>query len=114
MAFAPPPGTMVFSRCFKISTGASRETREISPNTNSSATKSPSTATVTLGNELTICFSRSVSLGCLFMNVSGILSCGASALANCAQHGVQRTSFVQQFHLDRDDRQRLQRRKKSA
>src|SRR5438876_8991496 len=40
-ALAPPPGTMWDSRCLRIRTGASRETREISPYWNSSATKSP-------------------------------------------------------------------------
>ena len=62
MALAPPPGTTVRSRCFRISTGASRETREISPKTNSSATRSPMTVTVTLGKDSTILRSRSVSL----------------------------------------------------
>src|SRR5262245_35189884 len=57
MAFAPPPGTIDRLRCFRISTGASRLTREISPKTNSSATRSPSTATLTRGKLSTI-FSR--------------------------------------------------------
>src|SRR5690242_17593265 len=37
-----------------MSTGASRETREISPKMNSSATRSASTATVSRGNDSTI------------------------------------------------------------
>src|SRR5262245_56566005 len=53
-ALAPPPGRMVRSRCFRMSTGASRETREISPYTNSSATRSPNTTTRALANESTI------------------------------------------------------------
>src|SRR5690242_17960508 len=41
-------------------TGASRETREISPKTNSSATISPRTVTVVRGNDSTILRRRSV------------------------------------------------------
>jgi len=52
MALAPPPGTTLRSQCLRISTGASRETREISPNTNSSATRSARTVTVELGKGL--------------------------------------------------------------
>ncbi len=55
-AFAPPPGSVCVSRCRKISTGASRETREISPETNSSATKSPSSKIVCREN----CSTRSI------------------------------------------------------
>src|SRR5260370_28226983 len=54
MAFAPPPGTTWRAWCFRISTGASRETREISPNTNSSATRSARTVIVRLGKDSTI------------------------------------------------------------
>ena len=68
-----PPGTTVLSRCFRISTGASRETREISPNTNSSATRSPSTVTVTLGNDSTIFLSRAALLSRLVMRMGCIL-----------------------------------------
>ena len=50
-ALAPPPGTTVLSRCFRISTGASRETRAISPKTNSSATRSANTVTETSEKE---------------------------------------------------------------
>src|SRR5215471_10156596 len=46
MALAPPPGAMLRSRCFRMSTGASRETRAISPKTNSSATRSARTVAV--------------------------------------------------------------------
>src|SRR5579859_1869658 len=45
-ALAPPPGTNCDSRCRRIRTGASRETREISPNWYSSATKSPKSTTL--------------------------------------------------------------------
>src|SRR5208283_5237466 len=54
MALAPPPGTTLRSQCLRISTGASRETREISPKTNSSATRSARTVTVSLGKDSTI------------------------------------------------------------
>src|SRR4029077_11225669 len=47
-----------------MSTGASRDTREISPYTNSSATRSPSTVIVTLGNASIIFRSRSTSFKC--------------------------------------------------
>src|SRR6266705_5841654 len=67
MALAPPPGTRVRSRCLRMSTGASRETREISPKTNSSATRSATAVTVTFGNVCTIFCRRSVSLECLDM-----------------------------------------------
>src|SRR3984893_533358 len=70
MALAPPPGTIFRSRCFRISTGASRDTREISPKTNSSATRSARTVTVNLGKEATIFRKRSFSLICLVINVS--------------------------------------------
>src|SRR5437588_953765 len=49
-ALAPPPGTTCVSRCFRMRTGASRETREMSPKRNSSATKSPRRTTVFPGN----------------------------------------------------------------
>ena len=62
-AFAPPPGTNCVSRCRKISTGASRETREISPNTNSSATKSPRTRISWRENDSTKSTSRARSAG---------------------------------------------------
>ena len=73
----PATGTMVRSRCFRISTGASRDTRGISPKINSSATGRPSTVTVVLGNDSTIFLSRSFSLGCLFM-------CKRDSLTPCA------------------------------
>src|ERR1700687_4374603 len=72
MALAPPPGTTWRSRCFKISTGASRETREISPNTNSSATRSARTVIVSLGKDSTIFRRRSFSLMCFVINMPGL------------------------------------------
>src|SRR5262249_38224687 len=128
-----PPGMMVRSRCFRISTGASRETREISPKTNSSATISPSTVTVALGKASTIFASRSVSFKCLVIVTSSplvapafhqrptnlpltlpILSCPAATLGKGMQDGIHSVSGVFQFHLHRDDRNRLQRGKISA
>src|SRR5215469_7041036 len=57
-AFAAPPGYASLRRWRRISTGASRETREISPDTNSSSTKSPSTQMVRCGKAATISSSR--------------------------------------------------------
>src|SRR5437899_6091499 len=111
MAFAPPPGITLRLRCLRISTGASRETREISPKMNSSATRSPSTVTVTLGNASTIFFSRSVSSGCLLISVRRIFSCPMPPFLNPTQHGIHRPSRVGKLHLHRDHRQRLQCRK---
>ncbi len=71
------PGTILRSRCFRISTGASRETREISPNTNSSATRSARTVTVSLGKDSTSFRRRSFSLICLVINS------GLSATVRC-------------------------------
>src|SRR5579864_4786985 len=45
-ALAPPPGTICVSLCLRMRTGASRETRVMSPNWKASATKSPRTTTV--------------------------------------------------------------------
>src|SRR5271170_1658116 len=117
-ALAAPPGTTVRSRCFKISTGASRDTREISPNTNSSATRSPRTVMVTLGNASIILRSRSASFKCLVIRslvaVSGIFSRAPPPFLDHAQHGIHNVSRVGQFHLDGDDRQRRERRQISA
>src|SRR5271165_4376933 len=119
-AFAPPPGTTVRSRCFKISTGASRDTREISPKINSSATRSPMTEIVTLGKDPTIFLNRSVSPGCFVISQSlrcypaPIFSRHASSFRNDPQHGTDCVSRVHQFHFDRNDGQRLQCLKISA
>src|SRR5580658_8033908 len=53
-ALAAPPGYASLRRCRRISTGASRDTREISPDTNSSSTKSPTTQIVCRENAPTI------------------------------------------------------------
>src|ERR1051326_6654068 len=133
-AFAPPPGTTVRSRCFRISTGASRDTREISPKTNSSATRSPNTVTVRLGKSSTIFLSRSPSLGCFVIipivapAVAGasrprvvevamtqryrqILSCAAFSFVDLAQDGIHGVSCIGQFHVHGNDRERLKRGK---
>src|SRR5216117_1339995 len=96
-AFAPPPGTTVRSRCRRISTGASRDTREISPNTNSSATISPSTATVTRGNASMILRRWLVSCDVRGM-LALILSRPHFAFANHAQHGIQSVSGFDDLH----------------
>src|ERR1700683_1111062 len=106
-ALAPPPGTSVRSRCFRISTGASRDTREISPNTNSSATRSPSTVIVILGKASTIFRSRSTSLKCFVIRfapcaVRAILSRAALPVLNHAQHGIHGVSCVCEFHFHWD------------
>src|ERR1019366_7299251 len=53
-ALAPPPGIRVRPRCLRISTGASRETRAISPEMNSSVIRSAMTSTLTLENDSTM------------------------------------------------------------
>src|SRR2546421_2974832 len=103
MALAPPPGSTVRSRCLRIRTGASRETREISPKINSSATRSPTTVIVILANDSTIFISRSVSLE--FLLIRKIFSCPPSALLNEAQDGIHSVSCVQQFHFHRNNSQ---------
>src|SRR5213593_1091350 len=107
MAFAPPPGTTLRSRCLRIKTGASRETREISPNTNSSATRSPTTVMVTLGKD-----------SIMFLNAEAdatlIFSCRTAALFNRAKHGIQGVIGVEKLHLDGNDCQRNKGRKKFA
>src|SRR5579863_183354 len=114
-AFAPPPGSTVRSRCFRMSTGASRDTREISPYTNSSATRSPSTVIVTLGKASTIFCSRSTSFKCLVIGnsrrrpvvaVTGIFSRVGSAVLDRAQHGIHSVSCVGKLHLYRNHGQR--------
>src|SRR5579863_1384357 len=134
-ALAAPPGTTLRSRCFRISTGASRETREISPKTNSSATRSPKTVTVILGKASTIFLRRSPSFGCLVIRISeggagaiagwrevtlaalpgcatkSILSCAPLSFFNHAQNSIQSVSCVVQLHADGNHRQRLQRGK---
>jgi hypothetical protein len=55
---APPPGTIWVSRWRRIRTGASRETRVISPYWNTSATKSPRRTMVREGKRSTISASR--------------------------------------------------------
>src|SRR6266705_2917338 len=109
MALAPPPGSTVRSRCLRIRTGASRETREISPKINSSATRSPTTVIVILGNDSTIFISRSVSLEFLLIGVGRIFSCQPSSLLHDAQHGIHSVSRLQQFHFHRHHSQWLQR-----
>src|SRR5438132_4749763 len=132
MALAPPPGTILRSRCFRMSTGASRETREISPKTNSSATRSPSTATVRRGKASTIFASRCcvvVSVfGFVFIRIyrptsakSGqmwgterslkfqIVSRGAGdARINLGEDGVHNGFGVFHFQLQRNNVKRLQ------
>src|SRR5205814_4161422 len=103
MALAPPPGSTARSRCLRIRTGASRETREISPKINSSATRSPTTVIVILGNDSTILISRSFSLE--FLLIRKIFSCPPSALLNDAQDGIHCVSCVQQFHFHRNNSQ---------
>src|SRR5882724_6967009 len=106
MALAPPPGTIIRSRCFKIRTGASRETREISPNTNSSATRSPSTVTVAWGNASTIFLRRSVSLLCFVMifddggssSPSRIFSHCRRTRGNLRHQKAQDGLSIEQFH----------------
>src|ERR1017187_3936244 len=107
-AFAPPPGVTVRSRCRRISTGASRDTREISPKTNSSATRSPTTVIVTFGNDSTIFCSRAVSLKCLLMWDDKIFSRRALAAFNDVQKGIHSVRCIYQFHAHWNDRQRLQ------
>src|SRR5438034_8358231 len=101
-AFAPPPGTTVRSRWRRMSTGASRDTREISPKTNSSATMSPSTVTVMRGKLCTILLSRSVSLGTLLM-FRRILSRGGLAFTGRTKNGIQSSSGIDQFHAGAGD-----------
>src|SRR5438477_1377895 len=113
MAFAPPPGTMVRSRCFSMSTGASLETREISPYTNSSATRSASTVTVTFGKTSRIFLSRSPSLGCLIIRVT-ILSCPVLPLADGPQNGIHDVSRVHQIHFHGHDCEGVQGREIAA
>src|SRR4051812_28491488 len=88
-----------------MSTGASRETRVISPNTNSSATRSPSTVTVTLGNASTILTSRSA---CLFMVGQSLLRkryCLTLAAAQSygPQHRLHASRALGELHRDRGD-----------
>src|ERR1700722_11707902 len=122
-AFAPPPGSTVRSRCFRISTGASRDTREISPYTNSSATRSPSTVMVTLGKASIILRSRSTSFKCFVIRYRGnfpivavcrIFSRAAAPFIHHAQDGIDGVSRAGKFHLDRDDCERRERVKISA
>src|SRR5579872_897723 len=107
MALAPPPGTTLRSLWRRISTGASRETRDISPNTNSSATRSPITVIVTLANDSTIFFSRSASLGCLFIRIE-ILSCSGRAFFNSPQNGIYEVICLGEVQRDTGNRQRRQ------
>src|SRR5713101_3778396 len=101
-AFAPPPGTTVRSRCRRMSTGASRETREISPNTNSSATMSPSTVMVMRGNAATIFRRRSASFGARVMMKRiisrAIFSRRWPAFLNHAQNSIQNVSGFEKLH----------------
>src|SRR5882724_6470075 len=88
IAFAPPPGSTLRSRCLRIRTGASRETREISPKMNSSATRSPRTVTVVLGNASTILRRRSFSLTVLAMMESKIFSRARLSFRNSRQNCI--------------------------
>src|SRR5450759_214738 len=119
MALAPPPGTTLRSRCFKISTGASRETREISPNTNSSATRSARTVTVSLGKDSTIFRRRSFSLICFVINMLvhrlqlKIFSrAGLSFRDSCEngsrQNGIHNVSGMVERKAEHGDRERLE------
>src|SRR5581483_911720 len=103
MALAPPPGTTVLSRCLRIRTGASRETREISPKTNSSATISPRTVTVIPGKRRTISFRRSCWAWALKLRLCGsqycIFSCHCLAAAQeRSEHGIDGFASVLQLH----------------
>src|SRR5450631_168803 len=117
-AFAPPPGPTVRLRCRRISTGASRDTREISPNTNSSATKSPSTVTVMRGNAATIFRGRSASLGARVIRKTifsrEIFSRRRPAFPNHAQNSIQSVSGVKEFHSSARDGDPIKRRKQRA
>src|SRR5438270_1294036 len=122
-ALAPPPGRTVRSRCFRISTGASRDTREISPNINSSATRSPNTVTVMLGKSSTIFLSRSASLGCfVILSSAGIPPFAETRLMTCAalpnstfsfgdraEDSINSVSGIGEFHFHLDHREGLQR-----
>src|ERR1039458_1252901 len=124
MALAPPPGTTLRSRCFKISTGASRETREISPNTNSSATRSARTVTVSLGKDSTIFRRRSFSLICFVINMLGhnilaprvqpkIFSRAGLPFRDSRQNGsrqdgIHNVSGMVERKVERSDRERLE------
>src|SRR5580704_130771 len=107
IAFAPPPGETLRSRCLRIKTGASRETRDISPKTNSSATRSPTTVIVTLGNDSTIFRSRSDSLGCLVIKQRRFSHGWSLSFCDHAQHGIHCVICVCQFHLHRHNRHGL-------
>src|SRR5271167_2396363 len=103
-ALAPPPGTTTRSRCLRMSTGASRDTRAISPKTNSSAIRSTRAVMETSENDWTAFFQRSASFKCLVMNSNEgpapgielpdpaeptIVSCGRLlSLDNCGQHRI--------------------------
>src|ERR1700687_3290899 len=117
-AFAPPPGTTVRSRCRRMSTGASRETREISPNTNSSATMSPSTVTVMRGKEATIVRSRSACWGTRVMKKKiisrGIFSRRRPAFLNHTQNSIQGVKGLEQVHDYASHGDRLNRGKQRA
>src|SRR5438552_3815406 len=99
MALAPPPGTILRSRCFRMSTGASRETREISPKTNSSATRSPSTATVRRGKASTI-FARRC---CVVVSVFGLvfMRIYRPTSAKSGQMWGTETFFIQMWGTER-------------
>src|ERR1700690_2506314 len=114
MALAPPPGTTLRSRCCKISTGASRETREIAPKTNSSATRSASTVTVSLGKDSTIFLRRPFSLLDFVINLldqnllaqSGatkIFSRAVLRFRNDRQNGIHNSGWVAERELERGD-----------
>src|SRR5690349_13101602 len=98
-----------------MSTGASRDTREISPKMNSSATRSATTVTVTLRKCSTIFDSRSVSLPC-FIVQSGteIISRALSrARGYRAQQVINKTNSILQIQRRADHMQRLQQGRKS-
>ena len=113
------------SRCLRMSTGASRDTRAISPKTNSSATRSTSAVMETSQNDWTIFFQRSASFRCLVMNSKEgpapwmeqpgatelvIVSRGAlPSLGNRGQHRVERGVGTLQLHSHSDNVNGLQR-----
>src|SRR5882672_526080 len=107
IALAAPPGTTLRSRCFRISTGASRETREISPKMNSSATRSPRTVTVVLGNASTILRRRSFSLTVLAMMESKIFSRARLSFRNSRENCIDKLGGTVEREFQRGNRQGL-------
>src|SRR6202044_3994468 len=96
-----------------------REAREISPQINSSATRSPSTVNETLGKAGTIFLRWPASLVCFVILENRIcdwmiLSFSGHTFFNLAQHGIQDVSCILQLHFYRDHGQRFEGRKIGA